>query len=179
MGVVVALDFCANFLVMLGLFFVGAGVYAVLFSSGIGFAAVLSRCIGGKRYSLRQWTGVGLVTLGMGLNGAVAVAEAGQGEVGRLEVGGAGPSGDACLLEDDAAKISRNARLRGARLQKSAEMRVFAVPSWTTMPQKTVPSWKTAPQKSSVFVSSPKTQARPSCWARCSTRRRSWPPRAP
>ena len=47
------LDFLANVLVMIGLLFVGAGVYAVLFSSGVAFAALFST-VNGKRYSLRQ-----------------------------------------------------------------------------------------------------------------------------
>ena len=62
------LDFLANVLVMIGLLFVGAGVYAVLFSSGVAFAALFST-VNGKRYSLRQWCGVALATLGMALNG--------------------------------------------------------------------------------------------------------------
>ena len=75
-GVVVVMDFCANFLVMLGLLFVGSGIYAVLFSSSIAFAALFSRLVGGKRFSLTQWFGVGLVTLGMALNGAASMEDA-------------------------------------------------------------------------------------------------------
>ena len=75
-GVVVVMDFAANFLVMVGLLFVGSGVYAVLFSSSIAFAALFSRVVGGKRFRALQWFGVGLVTLGMALNGAASMEDA-------------------------------------------------------------------------------------------------------
>ena len=88
-ALVALLDFLANVLVMIGLLFVGAGVYAVLFSSGVAFAALFST-VNGKRYSLRQWCGVALATLGMALNGMASVEEAlqtGHGALGRLKLG--------------------------------------------------------------------------------------------
>jgi len=69
------IDMISNIVITLGLFWVGSGIYQVIYASVVVFAALFLRCFMPKEKGLNtmQWIAILVVTLGLALSGLGAV----------------------------------------------------------------------------------------------------------
>ncbi|CAG8442750.1 7963_t:CDS:2 [Ambispora gerdemannii] len=74
-----SLDVCANFLLTIGFFYIGSGMFQVIYSSVVVWCAILSFFFLQRKISLVQWFCIIGVSFGLGIS-AVGIESSDQGE---------------------------------------------------------------------------------------------------
>ena len=71
-ALVSTLDVLGNIILTVGLFYVGSGMYQIIYSSIIGWTAINNRVFLKRSINYGQWASVILIILGLGINGIVS-----------------------------------------------------------------------------------------------------------
>ncbi|RKP02768.1 hypothetical protein CXG81DRAFT_24556 [Caulochytrium protostelioides] len=134
---VAVLDVLGNTVLTVGLFFIGSGLYQVLYASVIVFTAVMARVGLGKRLAPAQWAAVWVITVGLGvsalgkpLHGTAPAAPAAAAVHGMPAVGPAPPPGK--LLAGLPSSAEKAAAAAAATMASPAVPARLADPSGTT-----------------------------------------------